>query len=71
MHLAGCKKIQQALAQPGALERFVKDAGEIAEMRKVFAGLYAMDGAAAADAVRLGLGNPERIRVEAAARGRR
>ena len=58
MHLAGCKKIQQALAQPGALERFVKDAGEIAEMRKVFAGLYAMDGAAAADAVRLGLGNP-------------
>ena len=58
MHLAGCKKIQQALAQPGALERFVKDAGEIAEMRKVFAGLYAMDGAAAADAVRLGLGDP-------------
>ena len=27
-------------------------------MRKVFAGLYAMDGAAAADAVRLGLGDP-------------
>ena len=58
MHLAGCKKIQQALAQPGVLERFVDDVGECAEMRKVFAGLYAMDGEEAMEAVKLGLENP-------------
>ena len=58
MHLAGCKKIQQALAQPGVLERFVDDVGECADMRKVFAGLYAMDGEEAMEAVKLGLENP-------------
>lgn len=60
MHLAGTKKVQQVLAAPGVLERFVKDAEIAAEMRRVFAGLYALDGEGAAEAVKLGLADPER-----------
>jgi glutathione synthase len=41
-HLAGAKKIQQALAQPGCLERFV-DAKDAALLRESFAGLYGLD----------------------------
>lgn len=36
-------QVQQALAAPGTLERFVKDAKTAAEIRKVFTGLYALD----------------------------
>ena len=60
MHLAGTKKVQQVLAAPGTLERFVKDPEMAAEMRRVFAGLYALDGEGAAEAVKLGLTDPER-----------
>ena len=60
MHLAGTKKVQQVLAAPGTLERFVKDPETAAEMRRVFAGLYALDGEGAAEAVKLGLTDPER-----------
>jgi len=51
--LAGCKKVQQALAAPGALERFAP-AADAAALRTVFAGLYDLDVAddsAAVDAV--------------------
>ena len=51
--LAGCKKVQQALAAPGALERFLDD-DDAATLRTVFAGLYDLDVAddhAAVDAV--------------------
>ncbi len=55
-HLAGTKKVQQALAKPGVLEKFlqsdshsleVKDsvAGDISLLRSVFAGLYSLDSA--------------------------
>jgi glutathione synthase len=54
-HLAGTKKVQQALARPGVLERFMsstKNPQECAAMRRVFAGLYSTspkDGMVVAD----------------------
>eukprot|EP00055_Hartaetosiga_balthica_P016557 m.105494 g.105494 ORF g.105494 m.105494 type:complete len:547 (+) comp9132_c3_seq3:165-1805(+) len=42
VHLTGSKKIQQELAQPGVLERFL-DASEIDELRSTFTGLYSLD----------------------------
>lgn len=63
MQLAGTKKIQQALAAPGALERFAarmthSSNADVAAMRAVFAGLYALDDAGAAEAVSLALADP-------------
>ena len=61
MQLAGTKKIQQALAAPGALERFaarMTSATNVAAMRATFAGLYALDDAGAAEAVSLALADP-------------
>jgi glutathione synthase len=68
MQLAGTKKIQQALAAPGALERFApRFAGPLTEqsiaercakMRLVFAGLYALDDKDASHAVSLALADP-------------
>jgi glutathione synthase len=59
MHLAGTKKVQQTLASPGGLERFVECEEDVRAMRSVFAGLYALDGEDAAAAVELGLNTPE------------
>lgn len=46
-HLAGAKKIQQALALPGILERFFTGdedgATKVSLLRSVFAGLYSLD----------------------------
>lgn len=47
-HLAGTKKVQQALSQPGVLERYfsINDAArdnKIQKLRRVFAGLYSLD----------------------------
>ncbi|KAI8874089.1 glutathione synthase [Ramicandelaber brevisporus] len=41
--LAGSKKVQQVLALPGTLERFVDSAEDIAAVRECFAGLYPLD----------------------------
>jgi glutathione synthase len=41
-HLAGCKKMQQTLAQPGVVERYL-DAKDAAALRGCFAGLWALD----------------------------
>lgn len=60
MHLAGTKKVQQVLAQPGVLERFVTKPEDATAMRRVFAGLYALDGEGAADAVAMGLAEPQK-----------
>jgi hypothetical protein len=43
LHLAGCKKVQQVLAKPGELERFVHSETSCAELRDVFAGLFTLD----------------------------
>ncbi|WVZ90457.1 hypothetical protein U9M48_036758 [Paspalum notatum var. saurae] len=42
-HLVGTKKIQQELAKPNVLERFVENKEEIAKLRKCFAGLWSLD----------------------------
>ncbi|KAJ2704296.1 Glutathione synthetase [Coemansia sp. IMI 203386] len=42
-HLAGCKKIQQVLAQPGVVERFVSDRETASLVRECFVGLYPLD----------------------------
>lgn len=42
-HLAGTKKVQQALARPGALERFLKEPEKVEAVREIFTGLYSLD----------------------------
>ena len=42
-HLAGAKKVQQALAAPGAVERFIPDAATAKLLRSCFAGLWSLD----------------------------
>ncbi|KAG0369503.1 glutathione synthase [Gamsiella multidivaricata] len=41
--LVGAKKVQQVLAAPGQLERFVKDPEAAVQLRESFAGLYPLD----------------------------
>ena len=41
--LAGCKKIQQELAAPGSLERFITDKSVLKRIRSTFAGQYTLD----------------------------
>lgn len=42
-HLAGTKKVQEALCRPGVLERFLKDAEDVDAIRNCFVGLYGLD----------------------------
>jgi len=42
-HLVGSKKIQQELAKPNVLERFLENKEEIAKLRQCFAGLWSLD----------------------------
>ncbi|KAJ6844449.1 glutathione synthetase, chloroplastic [Iris pallida] len=42
-HLAGTKKIQQELAKPDILERFLDSEEDVAKVRKCFAGLWSLD----------------------------
>lgn len=43
-HLAGTKKVQQVLSQPGVLEKFFPDQPQVVEqIRATFAGLYTLD----------------------------
>ncbi|KAH7654299.1 Glutathione synthase protein [Dioscorea alata] len=44
-HLVGTKKIQQELAKPNVLERFLENKDDIAKLRKSFAGLWSLDNA--------------------------
>ncbi|KAL5279379.1 GSS family protein [Megaselia abdita] len=49
-HLAGTKKVQQALAQPNALQRFLKDEEKIAAVQEIFTGLYGLENNEAGNA---------------------
>ncbi|XP_025833858.1 glutathione synthetase-like [Agrilus planipennis] len=61
-HLAGTKKVQQALAKSGALEMFLSDKKKIEEVRGVFTGLYSLDFDELGDqAVRMAIESPERF----------
>ncbi|KAH8419868.1 hypothetical protein KR009_003457 [Drosophila setifemur] len=61
-HLAGTKKVQQALAQPAVLERFINDPEEIKAVGKIFTGLYSLDDNEAGNATyEMALRTPERF----------
>lgn len=61
-HLAGTKKVQQALARPNALEKFLEDPEKIEAIRDVFTGLYSFDFDEFGDAaVEMALKTPERF----------
>ncbi|XP_057962437.1 glutathione synthetase, chloroplastic [Malania oleifera] len=55
-HLAGTKKIQQELAKPGVLERFLENKEDIAKLQQCFAGLWSLDDL---DIVRDAIARPE------------
>lgn len=59
-HLAGTKKVQQALAKPGILKRFITDDHKIKSITNIFTGLYAMDSDTqdGQDALRMVLTDP-------------
>ena len=42
-HLAGTKKVQQQLAFPGVLEKFLDDPGKVEQIRGIFTGLHSLD----------------------------
>jgi glutathione synthetase len=42
-HLAGTKKVQQALAKPGVLNRFLSNEADIKGVQEIFTGLYSLD----------------------------
>ncbi|XP_067006124.1 glutathione synthetase [Anabrus simplex] len=59
-HLAGTKKVQQALAQPSVLERFLKDPQKVAAVREIFTGLYSLDFDELGEkAIQLAMSKPE------------
>ncbi|KAK1603095.1 hypothetical protein QYE76_017810 [Lolium multiflorum] len=55
-HLVGTKKIQQELAKPNVLERFLENKEEIANLRQCFAGLWSLDDE---DVVKSAMDNPD------------
>lgn len=59
-HLAGTKKVQQALAKPGMLKRFLSDEEKIKRVENIFTGLFSLDkDEGGEDAVKMVLANPE------------
>ncbi|KAF7805146.1 glutathione synthetase, chloroplastic-like [Senna tora] len=42
-HLVGTKKIQQELAKPNVLERYLENKEDVAKLRECFAGLWSLD----------------------------
>ncbi|CAG8607355.1 9089_t:CDS:2 [Funneliformis mosseae] len=60
--LVGTKKVQQVLAMPGVLEKYVTNATDAKKLRASFAGLYPLDSSSEGEAaVKLALENPERF----------
>jgi glutathione synthase len=41
--LAGTKKLQQVLATPGILEKFLTDPARVDAVKEIFTGLYSLD----------------------------
>jgi len=42
-HLAGTKKVQQVLSQPGVIEKFIKDADAVHRIRNTFTEMFSLD----------------------------
>jgi glutathione synthase len=57
-HIAGAKKVQQALAEPGALRLFCESDSEEALLSSCFAGLYALGDGDDTKTVEMALANP-------------
>ncbi|KAL9393192.1 hypothetical protein Peur_012477 [Populus x canadensis] len=55
-HLAGTKKIQQELAKPNMLERFLENKEDISKLQKCFAGLWSLEDS---DIIRKAIERPE------------
>ncbi|XP_046830342.1 glutathione synthetase-like isoform X1 [Vespa crabro] len=61
-HLSGTKKVQQALAKPGIVARFLKDEKNVTNIKEIFTGLYALDFDEHGDiAIEMGIQNPEQF----------
>lgn len=59
--MAGTKKVQQALAKPGALEKFVSDPKSIEALKEIFTGLYSLDFDETGErALQMALNDPEK-----------
>ncbi|KAL1513811.1 hypothetical protein ABEB36_003167 [Hypothenemus hampei] len=60
-HLAGTKKVQQALTKPGILERFLSEPKKIAAVKEIFTGLYGLDFDESGDqTIQMALNDPEK-----------
>ncbi|CAG0880834.1 unnamed protein product [Darwinula stevensoni] len=58
-HLAGTKKVQQELARPNAVERFIENEEDAKAIRALFAGLYSLDMNEEGDeSVKMAIKNP-------------
>eukprot|EP01084_Bolivina_argentea_P264327 447709_1 len=58
-HLAGTKKVQQILAMPGQVERFLPDERESIAVRRTFAGLWGLEPNTFADVTLRAKANPD------------
>ncbi|XP_044735974.1 glutathione synthetase-like isoform X2 [Chrysoperla carnea] len=60
-HLAGTKKVQQALARPNTLDKYLKTPEAIASVNEIFTGLYSLDFDEYGErAIKMAMENPER-----------
>lgn len=60
-HLAGTKKVQQALAKPGVLARFVSDPAQVKAISEIFTGLFSLDDSPEGHrAIEMAMKDPER-----------
>ncbi|KMQ97831.1 glutathione synthetase [Lasius niger] len=61
-HLAGTKKVQQTLAKPGMVARFLKDENMVTKVKEIFTGLYPLDFDEHGNvAVEMGILDPQRF----------
>ncbi|CAL1684034.1 unnamed protein product [Lasius platythorax] len=61
-HLAGTKKVQQSLAQPNVLKKFLKDETSVARVQEIFTGLYTLDFDEDGEkAVEMGINKPNKF----------
>ncbi|KAJ8925857.1 hypothetical protein NQ315_009709 [Exocentrus adspersus] len=61
-HLAGTKKVQQALSRSGVVEQFLTESKKIESVKDIFTGLYGLDFDELGDqAVQMALDEPERF----------
>ncbi|KAJ3217057.1 hypothetical protein HK099_005613 [Clydaea vesicula] len=61
-HIVGSKKIQQILATPGVVERYLEDPAEVKLIRSCFTGLYPLDNSMEGkEAIKKALATPEKF----------